>query len=312
MSSKTSIVTAAADSCCQPQPIRPQCGQKGSVMQFRFFTPTLIAAACAAGVAAITVPAGVQADNITFVGVASDTQGYTSTQAAAGEVTSWRTSSVAKTYQLNGNNVYGSTLGAVDFVTGAVNIQTAGSGVFGWSYDAPGGTQYNKGPAGVSYTTIDNPAASPNYVNGTAAAGIDVPSLTFGLEGTQADYTGKVVRVGIMQNVLDPAEQTLDTGKTIQITGPGGSASPVESVTGTDGVPNMYFFDITGITAGDQFTIRVTSNPNVPPGSGDGAAGYVGPVSWDIASVPEPATGGPLLLAGTAGLLLLRRKCAAK
>ncbi|MGC9261780.1 MAG: hypothetical protein ACP5I8_17085, partial [Phycisphaerae bacterium] len=143
----------------------------------------------------------------------------------------------------------------------------------------------------------------PTYTSGEASAGLaynngGTASFTFGLEGTQADYTGNVVRVGIMQNMFANSYPIGSTDSLV-ITGPNNSTSPVETVTPTSGVPSMYFFDITGITAGDQFAIT-SSTSGVA-----GAPAIIGPVSFDI--TPEPATLNLIAMSGL-GLLLIGRK----
>ena len=154
----------------------------------------VVASFCAASLATV---AGVHADTISYVGV------ITNTSQTAGEVTSWRTSTVAKTYQINGNNVYGSTLGANDWNQGTVGNVSTGS-TFGWTIVSSSvGTNFGA-PSG--YAPVDVPTAAPTYTSGQTSAGLvynndGTASFTFGLEGTQSDYTGKVVRVGIMQNV---------------------------------------------------------------------------------------------------------------
>ncbi len=102
-----------------------------------------------------------------------------------------------------------------------------------------------------------------------------------------------------MQNMSSNSHSPSATN-TLVITGPNGSTSPVETVAGTNGVPSMYFFDMTGITAGDQFTITSKT-------SASGAPGIIGPVSFDISSVPEPTSLGLFAVGGLA-LLMMKRK----
>ncbi|NNM86966.1 MAG: PEP-CTERM sorting domain-containing protein [Phycisphaerae bacterium] len=247
----------------------------------------------AAAVAGFGVAANAYSDMITYVGSVTDTS------STAGQVTSWRASTVVKTLQVNGSNVYGSSLGAVIWNIGSTGEQSAGtSTTLGWHYVGSGYQGHN----GYTTATIDN------LTSGTTTAGVCVNSFVFQLTGTQADYTGKVVRVGVMENIF-VTDASHDTGKSLTLTGPNSSTSGPVAVAATNGVPNMYFFDITGITAGDQFTITAP-NSTTAGNTTSAAEGYLSAVSWDIAdasAVPEPATLS-LFAVAAIGLLATRRK----
>lgn len=65
-----------------------------------------------------------------------------------------------------------------------------------------------------------------------------------------------------------------------------------------NGVPEMYFFDLTNVTAGDRFQIQAFNDVGGPVTQFD----YLGPVSFDV--IPEPSTA----LLGALGLLALLRR----
>ncbi len=213
------------------------------------------------------------------------------------EVNEWRTSSVTKTMDADGDNIYG-THGAVHWTKIGVNEFPAASTSPGWHYAGETGAGQFGNPA---YAAID----LANDPNTTTNAGIAAVAGTFSFEltGTAATYTGNVVRVGIMADVLTSPEWAADVNKTFQITQTvGGSGdSGVISLRGGgagNGQPELYFFDITGVNPGDTFRITAGTTSGPQPG-------YIGPVSWDVAPVPEPGVVG---LAALSALGLLRRR----
>ena len=240
--------------------------------------PALVLAATAAGASAATV---------TYEGFVEGTQ-----------VNEWRTTMVAKTMDPDGDNLYG-THAAVQWLRSGVSEFTPGSASPGWAYagETGAGQFTNAGYAQVD--DVLNPAATwgggIGAVNGT---------FTFELTGTTATYSGKTVRVGIMADILSAPEWAADINKTIQLQQVvGGSGiSPIVSLRGGgagNGQPEMYFFDLVGVNAGDRFQVITGGNPGGQPG-------YIGPVSWDLYTpIPEPSAA---LLGSAAALGLLRRR----
>ncbi len=232
-----------------------------------------------------------QAATITYVGFVT-----------GAEATSWQTAGVAKTMSITGSNIYGSSIGAVDWGNVGVGQGAPGSGTLSWSYQglAVGNGQY---AGDARYPSIDN----INTGGGDNFPGLIYggPSIyTFGMEGSASTYSGMVVRVGVFGDTLGADEAGADTNKTYRLTGPGGGDSGAISLRGGaagTSTPEIYFFDITNITAGDAFQLTSTNNGT------SGQAGYIGPMSWDIASVPEPSMMGLSSLLGL-GLLARRRK----
>jgi YVTN family beta-propeller protein len=220
----------------------------------------LILLATAAAAIALNPGTAVAAD----IAYASGTSGA--------EVLQWRTPSTAKTLDLDGDNCYGS-FAAVQWTIVGVNQQAAGSTTPGWAYLGTG-AQHGPYPA-----RLDN-------VSGGADVGatIALSGFAFEMTGVAATYAGMTLRVGIMEDMLASNEWTADQFKALRIyqtTGGSGDSGviPIRGGGSGDGVPEMYFFDLTNVSPGDRFQIESLN------GVGGAAvqAGYVGPVSWDVA-----------------------------
>lgn len=214
------------------------------------------------------------------------------------QVTDWRTTTTSKTLDLDGDNFYG-THGAVHWNVAGANEQPAGSTTPGWAYHGAGaGFAINP-----TFASIDHINSYPTNTNAGIIHG-GPATFTFELTGSAATYIGQTVRVGIMQDVLGPDEWASDTNKGLQIAQTvGGSGDSgvilLRSGGAGNGSPEMYFFDLTGVTAGDRF--QITGHLGV--GGPVTQAGYIGPVSWDV--IPEPSAA----LLGSFGILgLLRRR----
>ena len=152
-----------------------------------------------------------------------------------GEVTDWRTSTTSKTFDADGSNVYGDTLGAVHWQIAGFNEKTLGSSAFGWAFQSSGSRFINAG-----YTDIDHITLAPADTN----AGIALGGFTFELTGIPANYTSMKVRVGVMADVLSPAEYATDNFKAFRLQQTVGGAGdsgivPLRGGAGGDGTAEM-------------------------------------------------------------------------
>jgi hypothetical protein len=191
----------------------------------------------------------------------------------------WRTASVPKPNDIDGDNVYGTYA--------AVQWQVQGNYSGSTISHITSGNQYRN-----AYAAIDN---LPDNGATDSAAGIALDEHTFQVN---ADLTGKTLRVGVMRDVLTSGEQAADTfkGFTLQQTvgGSAPSASSPQAPVG-NGQPDMYFFDITDAHIGDQYQILALNTV----GGTSSQEGYLSFVLWDVATtVPEPASFGILILTG--------------
>jgi hypothetical protein len=237
--------------------------------------------------------------SVVFLALAAQARAATITYVGAvqgDEVTGWRHAAVAKTQDIDGNGVYGS-VSAIDIGGAAVGLQ----GVYSTTRGLAGVASNAEGTATgqTTYVSIDAVTGA-----GTINPGIQYNStgpmvFSFQLTGVDADYAGKTVRFGVMQNLLGSG--TTETGRSIRLNqsvgGAGDSGTIVESIAAA-GTPQMYLFDITGVAPGiagvrtaDQFTLTVSSTGTTP---------YFGALTVDI--VPEPST-IILLVMGVIGLL---------
>ena len=216
------------------------------------------------------------------------------------QVVDWRTPATAKTKDLDGDNIYGGIMGAVDWY-GATGMQDSGSQTRGWAL-----IQYGSTPVDGTTRMIDTLTTAP----ANNAARVCYSDFTFQLTGTNADYAGKTVRIGVMSDLLKSADWTSDNYKGYQLlqtvggTGDSGQLS-IRSGQGGDTFAEMYFFDITNAHAGDQFQLKALKNI----GGISFSEPYLGPVTFDIGvPVPEPTSVALLAAACLIPALVCRRR----
>ncbi len=230
-----------------------------------------------------------------------------------GNQTSWRTTSVTKTLDPDGDNVYG-TAGYVGYAmrknpgTGdapntnpltytSTNFETFSSIP---SYLTLTSLSQNFVAAGFGYALVDNPTLAPG------ASVADIESGFGGINGAQsgnfmtltlnAGVPANGLRIGVIATSLTGDDDSLNNLTLTQTAGSGSSTASA-TLAGTDGNFSFYFFDITGGTQNDVFTLS-GAKPNV----GNNNVIYHG-ISVDV--IPEPSSA---LLCVLGGLLLITRR----
>ena len=239
----------------------------------------------------IAAPWLATAATITFVGTVTNNPGN--------EITRWRTASIAKSVDVDGNDVYGS-LGAMVWGDGNGSsshltsaIQTSGTsaaGTLGWSLigqtvnpDLGIGLQSF---VHAQYVQMDNLTGSALQTPGVGSISPSSGTVTFQLNGQASNYLGRVVRVGIVQDYQEPSAVN-DQDKLFALSQTAGSGSDWVSFTTItrDDLPDMYFFDITNAAPGDQFTLTGFANPAT---TASGGLASLGTITLDL-SVPPGA-----------------------
>lgn len=209
----------------------------------------------------------------------------------------WRTSSVVKTMDADGNNVYGSD---GYYMAGPVGV-TVPTYLQSVSLSAT-----NYGGDG-NYAVIDSPSNVPNNVN----SGLFFRTNTF---DTVISFTvsstlvgSKSFRVGILNNNQghssnDNSGLTPDFIAVNQTSGGSATSGTLDSSstpTPFQARAHWIFFDISGAVANDTFAINIGSD-----GAPHNQTG-IGGLTFD--TIPEPTSIG-LLGMGAMGLLVRRRR----
>ena len=198
---------------------------------------------------------------LSFAGVINDDAGS--------EISQWKTVSTTKTLDGDGDNAYG-TLAHLVYA-----YEFKGQGTL-YTFD---GADSQVGPFG-SYALIDAPTGLGDINVATTSngggGGADHVMFTFAaLAGSPAN-----VRIGIATDGLDDAGYS---SATIGLRQVGGSAVEY-TMTSTNSTLDMVFFDVTGITAGNQFEVFADA----------GAYGYATHhfITWDAIPAPGAGYGG--------------------
>jgi hypothetical protein len=196
----------------------------------------------------------------------------------------WRTSSVAKPLDINGNNVLGSDGWYV----------AGGSGSSSYpSYIANVSLNPSIFSGNASYASIDDPTTTPGLNPTQIVSGTFNPGVGTGNPATLFSFqlTGGIpatIQIGLMVDNLDAP---VFNSEAMELKQTNGTADVNIDTTGSpynDSIPDWIFFDVTG-AAGDEFSIVAYGSPSGPA--------TLGAISFDSAPAPEPASGGLLLAA---------------
>ena len=269
-----------------------------------------------AATGALMLAASASAATITFVGKANDTTGGNTATAQA----NFRSTDVAKAYDIDGDNVYGTD--GYKFWGTSNNLQDTSSATKGTltqlpSYITsitPAGTNGNVAngqwySVQGGFARMDDPSLTP----GAGIANIDSGVLFKKFDALVSPYTQDILnivltsnatfRMGITQISGDgqKGQQLILGGIAVDTLPPGSGGTPGGTGTAVDNYDrfDIYLFDVIG-TAGETITLQGLNAWN-------GANGRdqlgIGGLTFD--SVPEPASLGLLSLGG---LALLRRR----
>jgi hypothetical protein len=208
----------------------------------------------------------------------------------------WRTNSVVKPLDADGNNIYGTDgwqagswaagVSLPAYATVAVNAPN--------SFDAAS-------LSGVTYTSLDNP-------NGVGVLETGVHYYGSAVTGTEQDfYTITLTqaadfRLGMITDHTDFAAISPSQLRVRQTVG-GSANSGLITTIDRDLDGDYYFFDITGGQAGDTFVVSgvVSTFPDgTPPGA---RSNGLGGITFD--TIPEPSIS---ILGGLGLVALLRRR----
>ncbi len=216
------------------------------------------------------------AATVAFAGVINDDSGS--------EISEWKTATTTKSLDSDGDNQYG-TLAHLFY-----QIAFKGQNTL-YTFNSSDG---QVGPF-AGYATVDHPDG--------VSADTQVRTTSSGASGTADDvmftFTALAnspanVRIGIATDGLNGTQFSPASIGLRQV----GGSSAEHSLTTVNNTLDMVFFDVTGISGGDQFQVFGDA------GSGGFATHQI--VTWDTLTIPEP--GSSLLLSLSFLLLSLKRR----
>lgn len=224
---------------------------------------------------------------------------YVGTLTNSTETVNWLTPSTPKSFDIDGDNKYGSY--------GVVNWQETGGDL----YSPSAISWYASGPQfrQPEYARMNSVADAAQGNVGPGALVNDTPTNTYvgialGNNGFQVneDLTGKTLRVGVVHDVLGPAEYPNEkyNGVFIRQTAGGSAKSIVAPVPTPNKQPDMIFFDIVDAQIGDRFLIQSVRNV----GGADKVTTLTGPVSWDTNATSAVATAPTFAMASASASCL--------
>ncbi len=212
---------------------------------------------------------------------------------------SWRTSSVTKTLDGDGDNIYG---------TDGYYIQTGGTISSAPAYATVARLTTSTFPGNGGYSSIDNPTGS-----GSVRTGVWYSSTGNGSEDNFASIVmsqAKSFRIGILVDNTDFPDISPDNLRVKQTVGGSANTGLINSYLQPSSPSNSdwYFFDILNAKVGDTFVI---SGTNKYGGSGPQASNGIGGITFDSTSSSVPEPGAIALGVGAfslGGLALVRRR----
>lgn len=224
------------------------------------------------------------------------------------EIGRWSLASVVKSFDIDGNNLYGSDGYALMNTT---NSAAAAGPLDSITQSAPSytlGIAYTAASAGFSSSYFGaEDVLLPGNTGGTlnlGYAGVDAaPNVVVPLQEVFAYTlnrnmaTGETFRVGI---ILDSLADTQIGANALRLVAGANQADATLVAGSRTGRMDMYFFDVTGLTNGEEIQIWLGKEAT----AGINAA-TMGGVMFDSITVPEPSIG---LLLGLAGFGLIRRR----
>lgn len=245
-------------------------------------TITSSVALCFALAPAWLAPSHAQAADIYYVGTLTDST----------ETVNWLKSATPKTYGINGNK-YGS-YAAIDWLEPDGGTYSAGS--ISWAGSGP---QFRQ----AEYAKINSVADAARGNSGPGALVNDSPTNTycgialgFSAFRVNEDLSGKVLRVGVIADVLGAGEVAAQkyNGLFLRQRIGGNATSILVPLPTPNSKPDMVFFDIVGAQVGDEFVVEDKKNV----GGTDATTTLTGPVAWDTNTIAA-VLNAPTILAQT-------------
>ena len=212
---------------------------------------------------AMLISSALQAATISFVGDDLTTSA------------SWRTSSVIKPLDIDGNNIYGSDgyllTGSSDLLTNPVyaSVSRLSSSTF---------------PGNGGYTLADNPLGGAPWRTGVWYSSGSIDNEQQDLVSITISRAGSF-RLGVLTDNADFADISPGSLRVYQVTGGTADSGLINAFVEPNRDTDWYFFDITNAQVGDVFRVAGT---NIRQGSGPQDSNGIGGLTFD--SVPEPAS----------------------